>query len=44
MSEIRALSVPWRLGSKIAGAVAFDNANYIEVNINGTTYKLALAT
>lgn len=33
----------WRLGVEVAAAVAFDATRYIEVDINGTVYQLALA-
>lgn len=36
-------AVPWKLGSVIAAASVFDATNYVEVEINGTPYKLALA-
>lgn len=34
----------WRLGKVIAGAVALDPNNYIEVMIDGTIYKLLIAS
>lgn len=33
----------WRLGKPVAAAVAFDATQYVEVNINGTLVKLAVA-
>jgi hypothetical protein len=35
---------PWKLGSVQAGTVALDTANYVEVEINGTYYRLAIVT
>ena len=32
----------WKLGSKVAAIVTLDAANYIEVEVNGVAYKLAL--
>jgi hypothetical protein len=34
----------WKLGSVVATTVILDTANYVEVEINGVAYKLALAT
>jgi hypothetical protein len=34
--------VSWKLGSTAAGSVALDEGQYIEVSINGVTYKLAI--
>jgi hypothetical protein len=34
----------WKLGGVIAGAVALDNANYVEVEINGVPVKLLIAS
>jgi len=34
----------WKLGSRVASSMAFDSTQYIEVDIGGTLYKLALAT
>lgn len=35
---------PWKLGSVQAGTVALDTGNYVEVEINGTYYRLAIVT
>jgi hypothetical protein len=34
--------VSWKLGSTAAGSVTVDTTQYIEVSINGVTYKLAI--
>ena len=34
----------WKLGSRVAAAVALDATQYIEVDIGGTLYKLAIVT
>jgi hypothetical protein len=34
----------WKLGSRVAAAVALDTTQYIEVDIGGTLYKLAIVT
>jgi hypothetical protein len=34
--------VSWKLGSTAAGSVSVDTTQYIEVSINGVTYKLAI--
>jgi len=34
----------WKLGSRVASSMAFDSTQYIEVDIGGTLYKLAIAT
>lgn len=34
----------WKLGSKVAATVTLDTANYIEVEIGGVAYKLAIVT
>lgn len=34
----------WKLGTVKAATVALNTTNYVEVNIGGTSYKLALAT
>jgi len=33
----------WKLGSVVASSVTYDPNNYVEVEINGSAYKLALA-
>ena len=33
---------PWKLGSKVDSTMQLDTTKYIEVDINGTAYKLAL--
>jgi len=33
---------PWKLGSKVDSSMQLDTTKYIEVDINGTAYKLAL--
>ena len=33
---------PWKLGSVVATSVVLDENNYVEVDINGTLYRLAL--
>ncbi len=33
----------WKLGKQVAAVVAFDGTQYIEVQVDGVTYKLALA-
>jgi hypothetical protein len=35
---------PWHLGSVVATNVQLDTANYVEVEINGTFYRLAIVT
>lgn len=41
---IRTGGVPlWKLKDKVSGSVSFDSSNYIEVEIGGVPYKLALA-
>ena len=37
-------AVPWHLGSVVATNVQLDTANYVEVEINGTFYRLAIVT
>jgi hypothetical protein len=34
----------WKLGSKVAAAVTLDTSNYIEVEVGGVFYKLAIVT
>jgi hypothetical protein len=34
----------WKLGSRVAATVALDTTQYIEVDIGGTLYKLAIVT
>lgn len=34
----------WKLGSVVATSVQLDTANYVEVEINGTFYRLAIVT
>jgi hypothetical protein len=34
----------WRLGSRVAAAVALDATQYIELEVGGTLYKLAIVT
>ena len=35
---------PWHLGSVVATNVQLDTANYVEVEINGVYYRLAIVT
>ena len=35
---------PWKLGSVVGTSVQLDTGNYVEVEINGTFYRLALVT
>jgi hypothetical protein len=35
---------PWKLGSVVGTTVQLDTGNYVEVEINGTFYRLALVT
>jgi hypothetical protein len=35
---------PWKLGSRSAAAVTFDGTQYIEVEVNGVLYNLAVVT
>ena len=37
-------AVPWHLGSVVATNVQLDTANYVEVEINGVYYRLAIVT
>lgn len=37
-------AVPWHLGSVVATSVQLDTNNYVEVEINGTFYRLAIVT
>ena len=37
-------SAEWKLGSRVAATVALDTTQYIEVDIGGTLYKLAIVT
>ena len=37
-------AVPWHLGSVIATSVQLDTNNYVEVEINGVYYRLAIVT
>lgn len=37
-------AVPWHLGSVVATNVQLDTANYVEVEINGVFYRLAIVT
>ena len=34
---------PWKLGSVTSNVVAFDTSKYVQVEINGVAYRLALA-
>ncbi len=34
----------WKLGSRVAAAVALDATQYIELDVGGTLYKLAIVT
>lgn len=43
-NPVSGTAVPWRLGSVVATNVQLDTANYVEVNINGTFYRLAIVT
>jgi hypothetical protein len=35
---------PWKLGSRQAAAVSLDSTQYLEVEVNGTYYRLAIVT
>jgi hypothetical protein len=35
---------PWKLGSRQAAAVSLDTTQYLEVEVNGTYYRLAIVT
>jgi hypothetical protein len=37
-------AAPWKLGKKQAGSVSLDTGNYVEVEIDGTYYRLAIVT
>lgn len=37
-------AVPWHLGSVVATSVQLDTGNYVEVEINGVYYRLAIVT
>jgi hypothetical protein len=37
-------AAPWKFGSRVAAAVVLDSTQYIELDISGTLYKLAIVT
>jgi len=37
-------AAPWKFGSRVAAAVVLDATQYIELDISGTLYKLAIVT
>lgn len=34
----------WKLGKACSGSLSFDSGNYLEVSVDGTIYKIALAS